>query len=247
MTSTTQKDTFKPNIERFTFTGSGGEYFKIWIVNILLTIVTLGVYSAWAKVRNKQYFYGNTYLSGSSFEYTALPMQILKGRIIAFIVYFIYSIGAYFIPTLNFIFPIILLVATPWIIMKSIAFNAYHSEYRSIQFGFKQSLKEAFIVFVLIPSVLVIPIIIFIFVSVAMIVGDTSGASGILMYLKLLSIGVLIQILSVLILITTYPYIIYRAKKYIAENHSFGMTQFDLRKGLVKSFYGIYIKAFLWV
>ena len=33
------------------FTGSGGEYFKIWIVNLLLTIATLGIYSAWAKVR----------------------------------------------------------------------------------------------------------------------------------------------------------------------------------------------------
>ncbi|MGL4233375.1 MAG: DUF898 family protein, partial [Casimicrobium sp.] len=26
----------------FRFTGTGSEYFKIWIVNILLTIVTLG-------------------------------------------------------------------------------------------------------------------------------------------------------------------------------------------------------------
>jgi len=133
MTSTTQKDTFKPNIERFTFTGSGGEYFKIWIVNILLTIITLGIYSAWAKVRNKQYFYGNTYLADSSFEYTAEPMQILKGRIIAIIAYFVYSIGASLIPVLNMIFPIILLVATPWIIMKSIAFNAHYSQYRNVR------------------------------------------------------------------------------------------------------------------
>ena len=41
----------------FEFRGDGAEYFKIWIVNILLTIVTLGIYSAWAKVRNNRYFY----------------------------------------------------------------------------------------------------------------------------------------------------------------------------------------------
>ena len=35
----------------FEFTGSGFEYFRIWIVNVLLTIVTFGIYSAWAKVR----------------------------------------------------------------------------------------------------------------------------------------------------------------------------------------------------
>ena len=34
------------------FRGNGYEYFRIWIVNILLTIMTLGIYSAWAKVRN---------------------------------------------------------------------------------------------------------------------------------------------------------------------------------------------------
>ncbi|HEX8601991.1 MAG TPA: DUF898 family protein, partial [Pseudoduganella sp.] len=42
--------------ERFEFTATGGEYFRIWIVNLLLTIVTLGIYSAWAKVRRNQYF-----------------------------------------------------------------------------------------------------------------------------------------------------------------------------------------------
>ncbi|MBC8010186.1 MAG: DUF898 family protein, partial [Burkholderiales bacterium] len=30
------------------FTGAAGEYFRIWIVNIVLTIVTFGIYAAWA-------------------------------------------------------------------------------------------------------------------------------------------------------------------------------------------------------
>ena len=38
------------------FNGRGGEFFGIWIVNILLSIITLGIYSAWAKVRTKRYF-----------------------------------------------------------------------------------------------------------------------------------------------------------------------------------------------
>ena len=40
--------------EQFTFTGTTREYFGIWIVNVLLTFVTLGVYSAWAKVRRQR-------------------------------------------------------------------------------------------------------------------------------------------------------------------------------------------------
>jgi uncharacterized membrane protein YjgN (DUF898 family) len=53
------------------FTGQAGEYFRIWIVNVCLSIVTLGIYSAWAKVRRKRYFYGNTLLKDAAFEYLA--------------------------------------------------------------------------------------------------------------------------------------------------------------------------------
>ena len=42
---------------RLEFTGSGSEYFRIWIVNLLLTLVTLGLYYPWAKVRRLRYFY----------------------------------------------------------------------------------------------------------------------------------------------------------------------------------------------
>ena len=42
------------------FRATGAEYFRIWIVNLLLTIITLGIYSAWAKVRRLRYFYGST-------------------------------------------------------------------------------------------------------------------------------------------------------------------------------------------
>jgi Bacterial protein of unknown function (DUF898) len=31
------------------FSATAGEYFSIWIVNLGLTIATLGVYSAWAR------------------------------------------------------------------------------------------------------------------------------------------------------------------------------------------------------
>src|SRR5690606_19467483 len=65
------------------FTGSGGEYFRIWIVNLLLSILSLGIYSAWAKVRRQRYFHRNTRLAGSAFDYHARPAAILLGRIVA--------------------------------------------------------------------------------------------------------------------------------------------------------------------
>jgi uncharacterized membrane protein YjgN (DUF898 family) len=51
-----------------------GEYFGIWIVNLLLSLVTLGIYTAWAKVRRLRYFYGNMR------RWTATPSTITQGR-----------------------------------------------------------------------------------------------------------------------------------------------------------------------
>ena len=135
----------------FTFNGSGTEYFKIWIVNILLTIITLGIYSAWAKVRNKQYFYGNTVLDNAAFEYTAKPIQILKGRIIAVLALFLVNIIASFNPLLGLLLFALLFIATPWIVMKALAFNAKNSRYRNIHFNFKQDFAASAKVFILLP------------------------------------------------------------------------------------------------
>ena len=82
----------------FQFHGDGTEYFRIWIVNLLLTIVTLGIYSAWAKVRSKRYFYGNTELAGDRFDYLASPIAILKGRLIAVAALVAYTLTSMFAP-----------------------------------------------------------------------------------------------------------------------------------------------------
>jgi len=51
--------TAPPPGEPFLFHGEAREYFRIWIVNTAMTIGTLGVYAAWAKVRRRRYLRGN--------------------------------------------------------------------------------------------------------------------------------------------------------------------------------------------
>ncbi|MDB5964421.1 MAG: hypothetical protein JWQ72_921, partial [Polaromonas sp.] len=46
------------------FTGSGSEYFRIWIVNMLLMVVTFGFYFPWSKVRRLRFFFSNTLVGG---------------------------------------------------------------------------------------------------------------------------------------------------------------------------------------
>ena len=50
------------------FNGTGSGYFRVCIVNLLLIIITFGIFGAWALVRSKQYLYSHTELSGSCFK-----------------------------------------------------------------------------------------------------------------------------------------------------------------------------------
>jgi uncharacterized membrane protein YjgN (DUF898 family) len=128
----------------FEFRGDGAEYFRIWIVNILLTIVTLGVYSAWAKVRTQRYFYGNTRLDGSAFEYLADPIKILKGRAIAFVLLLLYVFSDYFSPMLGIVAFAIFMLSVPWVVRQGLAFRNHNSAWRGVRFGFDGTLADAY-------------------------------------------------------------------------------------------------------
>lgn len=141
------------------FTGTGGEYFRIWIVNLVLSVLTLGIYSAWAKVRRLQYFYRHTHVADSSFDYHGPPLAILKGRIIAAIMF-----GAYFYTgqatqvtgspaMLGAYFGIVLciMLVMPYLLAKSFRFRLANASYRGLRFGFHGSVKRAYIVFLLLP------------------------------------------------------------------------------------------------
>lgn len=76
------------------FTGSGGEYFRVWIVNVLLSIITLGLYTPWARRRTAQYFYGQTLVAGSPLEFTAQQRRMVFGFIVLLTLSVAYQIAA---------------------------------------------------------------------------------------------------------------------------------------------------------
>ena len=130
--------------EPFVFHGNGADYFRIWIVNMLFTILTLGIYSAWAKVRSKRYFYGNTELAGDRFEYLANPVAILKGRLIAVAALLAYSFAGYISFTVGWIAFALLLALIPLAVVQSRRFNSSNSAWRGVRFGFDGGHKQAY-------------------------------------------------------------------------------------------------------
>lgn len=135
----------------FHFSGNGGEYFRIWIVNIFLSLITLGIYSAWAKVRRNQYFYRHTHLDGAAFDYHGDPIVILKGRVVAFALFFAYSLAGQFSPTLAAVIFLLILLVMPWLLAKSWRFRLRNTSYRGLRFGFHGAYDAAYITFLLWP------------------------------------------------------------------------------------------------
>jgi uncharacterized membrane protein YjgN (DUF898 family) len=121
------------------FTGTASEYFRIWIVNLALTVLTLGIWSAWAKVRRRRYITGNTWIDGVPFEYHGQPVAILKGRLIAVAILAAGSIVGNISPTAGFIIGVVQIFAFPWLIVRSLAFNARNTSHRGIRFRFHAS------------------------------------------------------------------------------------------------------------
>ncbi len=126
------------------FEGNAREYFKIWIVNTLLTIVTLGIYSAWAKVRNRKYLYGNTMINEGRFDYTADPKKILIGRLILGFFFLCYLYGPLLHYSIGLFAIVCFIVLFPWIIVKGSIFNLTNTTYKNVRFDFTRDLKASY-------------------------------------------------------------------------------------------------------
>ena len=133
------------------FQGKASEYFGIWIVNLLLSLVTLGVYSAWAKVRRKKFFYNNTLIDNVGFDYHANPIAILKGRVIAFVLFALYVYGKGSSPILAGVLVLLFFLALPWLIVRGSLFNSRNTSHRGLRFDFVGTVNKAARVFIGLP------------------------------------------------------------------------------------------------
>src|ERR1700680_3466211 len=140
-------DTVRP--AQFQFPGSGAEYCGIWIVNLLLTIVTLGIYSAWAKVRRLQYFYRPTEVAGSGFDFHGRPTRILVGRVLALVMLIAYNYSVRLHSPLTIVILAGIAVIMPWLLRNSFRFRLYNTSWGGTRFHFGGTVAGAYRVFLL--------------------------------------------------------------------------------------------------
>ena len=135
----------------FEFTGKAKEFFGIWLSNLLLSILTLGIYSAWAKVRSRRFFLGHTLIGGHRFDYHADPKVILKGRAIVVSVLVVMSLVSELSTVLSGTSLVLLMLALPWLANRSLRFNARMTSFRNVRFDFSGTYGKSLLAFVLFP------------------------------------------------------------------------------------------------
>lgn len=144
------------------FHGKSGEYFAIWLVNALLTALTLGIYSAWATVRRRRYFYGNTEINGDRFDYHAEPIQILKGRLIVIGAIILFYILLMISPALGTIAFLAFAAFLPVLVIRNWRYNAIMTSYRGIRFNYLGNVKYAYWVLLGFPLLSIVGLVVLI-------------------------------------------------------------------------------------
>ena len=127
------------------FSGRGGEYFRVWIVNVLLSIVTLGLYTPWARRRTVQYFYGHTLVADSPLDFTAPQRKMVTGFVLLVLLTLAYNIA---VDTGQDTAVALLLlggaVLAPYLWASAMRFRLGNTRWRGLRLRFAASWREVY-------------------------------------------------------------------------------------------------------
>ncbi|MEK0445714.1 MAG: hypothetical protein RLZZ399_1035 [Verrucomicrobiota bacterium] len=221
------------------FTGSGGEYFRIWIVNLLLTLLTLGFYYPFAKVRRQRYMLTNTRVGGHALDYHANPWQLLRGYVLVGALLGGLRLASSFSITLGQITALLIWVLWPAFLYSSMRFRLRTTSWRGLRFHFTGTLAEAYKTFLpLLPPLLLLG------ATAWRLAADLSEkkrpemsdlSNGTLWWILLAVIGIGYSL-------ATGPWIEWRVRRFQHDHYALGSwtTRWQAAVG---SFYGVYLKT----
>jgi uncharacterized membrane protein YjgN (DUF898 family) len=129
---------------RLEFTGIGAEYFRVWVVHTLLSLLTLGIYSAWAKARKARWFARHTLLLGDAFDYHAEPWRILVGRVLGLVLLAGYSFAFDWSFSAGLVMLGLLCALGPALFAGAQRFRLANTSWRGLRFGHSMPLLGAY-------------------------------------------------------------------------------------------------------
>jgi uncharacterized membrane protein YjgN (DUF898 family) len=215
------------------FTGSGSEYFRIWIVNLLLTLITLTFYWPFARARRMAYFQNNTLVGGDPLGFHARPWTMFRGYLVMILLGGGYWAVSHFLPGVAWLAFLALALVWPALWRASLQFRLRNTSWRGVRLAFLGETREAYLC--MLP--LFVPGVVMLFFVNGMEPGvepdpQTSAWLGI-------SVGI-----TLLLFAAVLPWLMFRIKRYQHGGYAFAQERTELRLG-ARRFYGLYFKIFL--
>lgn len=133
-----------PRLLRIEFSGSGSEYFRIWIVNLLLSLLTLGLYLPFAKARRLRYFYSNTLVADQALTFHGNPWKMFRGFVLLVLLMAAYGLSGHFSPLAGLFAFLILAAIWPAMWRASLQFRLANTSWRGLRLAFTGELAPAY-------------------------------------------------------------------------------------------------------
>jgi len=214
------------------FTGSGSEYFRIWSVNLLLMLLTVGLYLPWAKVRRLRYFYGNTLVGDHPLDFHGQPRRMLRGFLLVGVLVALYTTAGNVSPGAGLAALGIVAAVWPALFRASQQFRLANTSWRGLRFQFTGGVGGAYraMLPLFVPGLLV--------AAVLLVIGRpvegqpyTPSTAGLVMLQA-----------SVLLPVLLFPLLWWLLKKYQHDHYRLGQAQTQLRAS-AGAFYKLSLKV----
>jgi len=146
-------------IRRPTFHGSGGTLLGIHVVNVLLILVTLGVYYFWAKTRVRRYVFSESQFDGDRFAYHGIGKELLLGFLRAFLVFLLpiialsvirdwLNVAAHIKAAAAALSPLLLFLFVPVAMVGARRYRLSRTSWRGIRFSFRGRAWRFILIFI---------------------------------------------------------------------------------------------------
>ena len=134
------------------FNGKGGEFFVLYLTNLLKTVFTLGIYHFWAKTKVRNYLWGKTSFAKDTFSYHGTGSELFKGFLIFGLIFAAITglIGVVQVyaeineDAITAVLTVAFVMAFPILMVGAWRYRLSRTSWRGIRFSFRGKRMDAF-------------------------------------------------------------------------------------------------------
>ncbi|MFN0062361.1 MAG: YjgN family protein [Myxococcaceae bacterium] len=140
-------------VQRFSFDGDGTELFILVLKNVLLTLVTFGIYAAWAKTDRRRFLWRHTEIAGHRLSYWGTGGELFRGYLVVMATYalgiLLIVLGQRLAPwagvSAQLLFFLLIVLVVPLAIFRSRGYLLSRTGWRGLRFGLARDQERHYV------------------------------------------------------------------------------------------------------